>query len=118
MNCDSPASASSRTSLRTDCNSARCPVSLKYRWSLLKNDGNNSNPKWSTQIHFKHLLGTKVDSKNLVIKEQMLEPGSPTKSKLTLYLQTAHLAGRYIKLTHWQFHQEEYVMPLSWIGKM
>ena len=82
MNCDSPASASSRTSFRTDCNSVRCPASLKYRWSLLRNDGNNSHLKWSTQRHFRDLLGTKVDSKNLVIKEQMLEPGSSYKIKV------------------------------------
>ena len=82
MNCDSPASASSRISLRTDCNSIRCPVSLKYEWSLLKKDENSSHPQWSTQINIKNLLGTKVDSKNLVIKEQMLEPGSSYKIKV------------------------------------
>ena len=82
MNCDSPAIASSRISLRTDCNSIRCPMSLKYAWSLLKNDGNNSHSKWSTQINLKNVLGTKVDSKNFVIKEKMLEPGSSYKIKV------------------------------------
>ncbi|XP_022798740.1 uncharacterized protein LOC111336840 isoform X1 [Stylophora pistillata] len=84
MNCDSPASVSSRNSLRTDCASIRCPVSLKYGWSLLKNNGSNSHPQWSTQIHFKDLLGTKVDSANLVIKEQKLLPGSSYKIKLNV----------------------------------
>ena len=82
MNCGSPASASSRISLRTDCNSIRCPVSIKYGWSLLKNDGNYSHPKWFSQINFEDLLVTKVDSKNLVIKEQMLKPGSSYKIKV------------------------------------
>ena len=82
MNCALPAFASSRISLTTDCNSIRCPVSLKYEWSLLKKDGKNSHPLWSTQINLKSLLGTEVDSKNLVIKEQMLEPGSSYKIKV------------------------------------
>ena len=82
MNCDSPASASSRISLRTDCNSKRCPVSFKYSWSLFRNCGNASHPKWSSQTDFQSLLSTKVDSKNLVIKEQMLATGSSYKVKV------------------------------------
>ena len=82
MNCDSPASASSRISLRTDCDSVRCPKSLKYHWSLLKNDGNYSHPNWTFQKHFESLLSTKADSKNLVIKGKKLATGSSYKVKV------------------------------------
>lgn len=39
---------------------------------------NGSHPysKWIPQTNFRSLLATKEDSKNLVIKQQMLEPGS------------------------------------------
>ncbi|PFX12463.1 Uromodulin [Stylophora pistillata] len=82
INCDSPASASSRISLRTDCNTIRCPESLKYRWSLLKNDGNYSHPKWTYQRNLKFLLSTKADSKNLVIKGRKLATESSYKVKV------------------------------------
>lgn len=82
MNCDSPARASSRISLRTDCNSKRCPMSFIYSWSLFRNYRNGSHPQWSPQTDFHSLLSTKVDSKYLVIKEQMLTTGASYRVKV------------------------------------
>lgn len=76
LNCVSPASTSSRISVRTDCSSIRCPTSFTYRWKMFKNNGSHPYSQWTSQTNFANLLATEVGSKNLVIKEQSLAPGS------------------------------------------
>ncbi|XP_078356038.1 polycystin-1-related protein-like, partial [Oculina patagonica] len=76
LNCVSPASASSGISARTDCLSTRCPKSLTYRWKMFSKNGSYPYSKWMSIRNFSNLLATKVDSRNLVIKQQSLIPGS------------------------------------------
>ena len=75
QNCFSPARTSSGISFTTDCNTASCPRSLKYRWKVLRKNSSLLYSKWIPHTNFSNFLATKEGSQNLVVKQQMLVPG-------------------------------------------
>ena len=75
INCFSPAMTSSGISVRTDCSTASCSKSVKYRWKMLRKNSSLPNSKCISHTSSSNFLGTQEDSQNQVVKQQMLVPG-------------------------------------------